>query len=218
LKRKTAQPSPVWPADAVERRPLDKLIPYARNARRHTDEQIARIAASMSEWGWTMPALVDESDVLIAGHGRVLAALKLGWGEAPVMIARGWTEEQKRAYRVADNRLSELSQWDNLLLASEFVELRDLRADLLEVTGFTAVELEAMLAPESDPAREWQGMPEFKQGNKTAYKTLAVHLKDEAAVKRFSELVGQPITDKTRFLWYPQAEIERYVDKRYSAE
>ena len=89
---------PQWPADAIERRPLATLVPYARNARTHSDEQIAQLAASITEWGWTMPILVDEGGMIIAGHGRVLAAAKLGIGEVPIMVARGWSDEQKRAY------------------------------------------------------------------------------------------------------------------------
>src|SRR5215831_15949715 len=77
-----------WPADQVEKRAVSALIPYARNARTHSEEQIAQIAGSIREWGWTMPVLVDEMGSIIAGHGRVLAALKLGLGEIPVMTAQ----------------------------------------------------------------------------------------------------------------------------------
>jgi hypothetical protein len=87
-----------WPADKVERWAIDRLIPYAKNARTHTDAQVAAIAASIREWGWTTPALVGEDGGLIAGHARVLAARQLGIAEIPVMVAAGWTEAQKRAY------------------------------------------------------------------------------------------------------------------------
>src|SRR3954451_22273524 len=87
--RAKPQQAPQWPADKVERRLIAKLLPYARNARTHSDAQIAAIAASIKEWGWTMPLLVDESDGLIAGHGRVLAAHLLRLTEAPVMVAAG---------------------------------------------------------------------------------------------------------------------------------
>ena len=87
-----------WPADKVERWSIDRLIPYAKNARTHTDAQVAAIAASIKEWGWTTPALVAEDGGLIAGHARVLAARQLGIAEIPVMVAAGWTEAQKRAY------------------------------------------------------------------------------------------------------------------------
>lgn len=103
--RAAEKPAP-WPADAVERRPLAALTPYARNARTHSDGQVAEIAASIREWGWTMPVLVDEAGGIIAGHGRVLAAQSLGLTEVPVMVARGWSDAQKRAYVLADNKLA----------------------------------------------------------------------------------------------------------------
>ena len=85
-----------WPADAVERRPVAALVPFARNARTHSDEQVAQIAASIREFGWTIPVLVDEQGTIIAGHGRVLAAQRLGIAEIPVMVAAGWSETQRR--------------------------------------------------------------------------------------------------------------------------
>jgi hypothetical protein len=93
-----------WPADKVERWAIDRLIPYAKNARTHTDAQVAAIAASIKEWGWTTPALVGEDGGLIAGHARVLAARQLGIAEIPVMVATGWSEAQKRAYVLADRQ------------------------------------------------------------------------------------------------------------------
>ena len=95
-----------WPADKVERWPVAKLNPSARNARTHPEAQIAQIAASIVEWGWTTPALVDEQGSLIAGHGRVLAARQLGLAEIPVMIAKGWTDAQKRAYALRRQQAS----------------------------------------------------------------------------------------------------------------
>src|SRR5215468_526674 len=105
-----------WPADAVQRFAVDKLIPYARNARTHSPAQIAQIAASIREWGFTVPVLIDEAGMIIAGHGRVLAAQQLGLGEVPVIVARGWTEAQKKAYVIADNKLTENGGWDEALL------------------------------------------------------------------------------------------------------
>jgi ParB-like chromosome segregation protein Spo0J len=81
-----------WPADKVERRAVKDLIPYARNARSHSPEQISQIAASIREWGWTVPILVDETGGIVAGHCRVLAAQKLGLADVPVMVAAGWSE------------------------------------------------------------------------------------------------------------------------------
>ena len=89
--REAADNQRSWPADKVERWAIDRLIPYAKNARTHTDAQIAAIAASIKEWGWTTPALVGEVGGLIAGHARILAARQLGIAEIPVMVAAGWS-------------------------------------------------------------------------------------------------------------------------------
>src|SRR5258708_637250 len=135
-----------WPADKVERWPIDRLIPYAKNARTHTDAQIAAIAASIKEWGWTTPALVAEDGGLIAGHARVLAARQLGIAEIPVMVAAGWTEAQKRAYVLADNQLAITgSGWDPELLRLELGELK-LGGFDLSLTGFGDLELRDLLA------------------------------------------------------------------------
>ena len=107
-----------WPADKVERWPIERLIPYARNARTHSDAQVDQIAASIREWGWTNPVLVGEDGTIIAGHGRVLAARKLAHPEVPVMVAAGWSEAQKRAYALADNKLALNAGWDEELLGA----------------------------------------------------------------------------------------------------
>jgi len=139
-----------WPADKVERRKIAELIPYARNARTHSASQVQQIAASIREWGWTIPLLVSEQDDLIAGHGRVLAAELLKLDEAPVMVARGWTPAQIRAYRIADNKLSLLSGWDDELLGLEFTDLRDLDIDL-GLTGFESSEIEKLMEGPKPP-------------------------------------------------------------------
>ena len=124
-----------WPADKVERRAVADLIPYARNSRTHSDAQVDQIAASIREWGWTVPVLCDEEGGIIAGHGRVLAAKKLGLADVPVMTAAGWSEAQKRAYVIADNKLTENGGWDNDILRVELAELQGLDFDL-SLTGF----------------------------------------------------------------------------------
>jgi hypothetical protein len=129
------------PADKVEHWPIDWLVPYAKNSRTHSEEQIAQIAASIKEWGFTTAVLVDEKGGIIAGHGRVLAARKLGIDTLPVMVATGWTEPQKRAYVIADNKLALNAGWDNEMLSLELGELGELGFDL-DLIGFTALELE----------------------------------------------------------------------------
>src|SRR5258705_6144548 len=119
-----------WPADSIERWPIKRLVPYARNARAHTAEQVDQIAASIREWGWTNPILVSEDGTIIAGHGRVLGARKLGIAEVPVMIASGWSKAQVQAYALADNKLALNAGWDEALLGLEFADLQELGFDL----------------------------------------------------------------------------------------
>ena len=132
------------PADKVEKWSIDKLIPYARNARTHSDEQVAQIAASIKEWGWTTPILVDEQGGIIAGHGRTLAAQRLKMTELPVMVATGWSEAKKRAYVIADNKLALNADWDNQMLALEIAEIGELGFDL-DLTGFSPDEIAALM-------------------------------------------------------------------------
>lgn len=145
-----AKPNSTWPADKIERRPVAKLVPYARNSRTHSPEQVDQIAASIREWGWTIPVLIDEKDGIIAGHGRVMAAHKLGIEDVPVMIARGWTEAQKRAYIIADNKLPLNADWDAELLKIEIADLKEDGFDL-DLTGFDKGEIEDLFAePEAE--------------------------------------------------------------------
>jgi DNA modification methylase len=127
--------------------PLAELVPYARNSRTHSDEQIEQIAASIREWGWTSPILVDEDGGIIAGHGRVLAATRLEMNEVPTLVARGWTEAQKRAYVIADNQIALNAGWDEEMLASELAAIRDMDFDL-DVIGFSLEELERLVPDE----------------------------------------------------------------------
>ncbi|MDB5243797.1 MAG: chromosome partitioning protein ParB family [Spirosoma sp.] len=206
-----------WPADAVERRPVASLVPYARNARTHSDEQVAQIAASIREWGWTVPVLVDEQNTLIAGHGRVLAAQKLGLVDVPVMVARGWSDAQKRAYVLADNRLALNAGWDDKLLGIELKGLKDDGFDI-GLAGFTVDEIEGIDAPPFDEEAAWDGMPEFEQPDVTSWHHVVVHFKDAAALAEFAQLLGQQMTQRTKSTWHPPIEDERYMDKRYSGE
>jgi ParB-like chromosome segregation protein Spo0J len=143
-----------WPADKVERRKVLDLTPYARNARTHSDEQVAQIAASIREWGWTVPILVDERGEIIAGHGRVLAAQRLGLVDVPCMVAEGWTEAQRRAYVLADNKLTLNGGWNDELLRVELQDLDAMGFDL-EKTGFGIGELSAIFdTPDFAPGTE----------------------------------------------------------------
>ena len=147
MKADTSALKTGWPADNVDRRKVADLIPYARNSRTHSAEQVAQIAASIKEWGWTVPVLIEPDGGIIAGHGRIMAAQKLGIVEVPCMVADGWSEGQKRAYIIADNKLALNAGWDDEMLRVELGELGDLDFDL-SLTGFSDLELEAFAPSE----------------------------------------------------------------------
>ena len=132
--------------DTLEIVKIDALIPYARNSRTHSDAQVAQIAASIKEFGFTNPVLIDGGGGIIAGHGRVLAARKLNMSEVPCIRLEHLTEAQRRAYVIADNRLALNSGWDTEMLKVEFADLQELGFDL-ELTGFDLDEIKELLAP-----------------------------------------------------------------------
>jgi hypothetical protein len=134
-----------WPADRVERWPIERLIPYANNPRVHTEADVEKLEASIGKFGWTRPPLVDEEGLVIAGQACVLAAKRLGLDTIPVSVARGWSEEEKRAYRVADNQLAARATWDFERLHNELEGLGATGFDL-DCIGFDADELERILA------------------------------------------------------------------------
>ena len=144
---KPAKPMPDhWPADQVERWPLAKLLPHARNARTHSEKQVDQLAASMREFGWTIPVLVDEAGTIIAGHGRVLAAKRIGSIETvPVMVAVGWDEERKRSYMLADNKLALNAGWDEVLLGVELADLSKIPTVDMAAVGFSERELQRLI-------------------------------------------------------------------------
>ena len=132
------------PAENIEIWDISRLIPYARNSRTHSDAQISQLAASIKEWGWTVPILIDETGMIIAGHGRLAAAQKLNYKQVPVVIASNWSEEKKRAYVIADNKLALNAGWDTELLALEIQELKATDFNL-SILGFTDEELNNLI-------------------------------------------------------------------------
>ncbi len=226
------------PKPAIAFRKLDALAPDPRNARTHSPDQVAEIAASIRRFGWTNPVLAD--DLIRAGHGRTAAArLIYGAGErihmapgperggallpdghVPVIDCSGWTEEERIAYGLADNKIALNAGWNEDALRDQFSLLEGMNFDL-DLTGFDMGEVTMVIAAGgegTDPYTEWQGMPEFAQQDKRAFRSIPVHFKDQDAVDQFAALIGQTITPQTRYAWYPEIEIERYADKRYEAE
>lgn len=162
------------PADKIERRAIEELIPYARNSRTHSDAQVAQIAASIKEWGWTMPILIDESGGIIAGHGRVMAARSLGHKDVPVVIASGWSDAKKRAYVIADNKLALNAGWDDEFLRLELSDLRESEFDMALI-GFDAKDFEKIMEGiEAD-------LPDLPDGDREPFQQMTFTLHDEQA-------------------------------------
>lgn len=165
-----------WPAAAVEMRPLTDLLPYAKNPRTHSAEQVALLKRSMLEFGFTNPVLVNEEGVVIAGHGRLLAAKALRYERVPVMTATGWTPAQVRAFRIADNQLTMLGEWEETLLSEEVLFLDGEDFDL-ELLGFSEEELAALE----------RGLGEEEE-EETAEDSQTVSLADRFGIPPFSVL------------------------------
>mgnify|MGYP000969801031 FL=1 len=143
-----------WLADKIEQWPTAKLVPYARNARTHSDAQVAQIAASIAEFGFTNPILAGSDGIIVAGHGRLAAAQKLGLDAVPVVVLDHLTPTQRRALVIADNRIAENAGWDEELLRIELEGLQDEGFDL-DLTGFDADALAELIAGD-EPVNEGQ--------------------------------------------------------------
>ena len=186
----------------IEQIAVDSLIPYARNSRTHSDEQTVQIAASIREFGFTNPVLIDSDGGIIAGHGRVFAARKLKLDVVPCLRLSHLTDTQKRAYVIADNKLALNAGWDEELLALEFAELGDLGFDL-ELTGFSLDEIEA-LTPEvippgltdEDAVPEVQPDPISKLGDVWLLGKHRVMCGDSTSIETVEELMGGGLADQ----------------------
>jgi ParB family chromosome partitioning protein len=149
------------------------LIPYARNSRTHSEQQVAQIAGSIREFGFTNPVLIDSENGIIAGHGRVMAAGKLGLDEVPCIRLGHLTETQRRAYIIADNKLALNAGWDDEMLGLELSDLREADFDF-DVMGFTEEEIGAFDVDESE-------MPDLSDGDKQPFQQMTFTVHDEQA-------------------------------------
>lgn len=181
-------------ARRIELWPLDRLVPYARNARTHSADQVAQIAASIAEFGFVNPILVDSRDGIVAGHGRLLAARKLGLAEVPVIVLDHLSETQRRAYVLADNRLALNAGWDDEMLAAELAEIEGDGFDL-GLIGFNEQELAALLAEpdegQAEPGEEEVPLPPAKAVTQSGdlwlvgpHRVLCGDCRDQAAVAK----------------------------------
>jgi len=142
-----------WSADEIVIKKVSDLTPYAQNSRIHTAEQVAQIAQSIETFGFTIPILIDENGVIIAGHGRVMALDRLGKDQAPCIVAKGWSEGKRAAYVIADNKHTLNGKWDYEKLGEQFKFLENLDFDIT-LTGFSLDEVEDVLS-------EWDTDHEF---------------------------------------------------------
>ncbi len=210
-------------ADHIELKSVDELIPYSKNARLHSEAQVAQIAASIIEFGFTNPVLIDGEKGIIAGHGRLMAAKKLGLKEVPVVVLDHLSETQKKAYIIADNKLAENAGWDEEILASELADLKDENFNL-DLIGFEDQELEKIFANlyDKNEEQETEEIPELEEkpisksgdvwilgkhklicGDSTDQKTYQILLGDELADMLFTDPpynvnYGSSVKDKIR--------------------
>ncbi len=194
----------------------DKIKPFKDNPRLHSDDQIKQIANSIKEFGFRVPLAVDEDFTILAGHGRYKAAVSMGMVEMPVVQHKDLSPAQKKAFVIADNKITLNSTWQENLLWEQIKSLDELGFNL-NVLGFDNAELLPMLDDNTvtDFASEWEGMPDYESEDVSAYRTIRVHFESDRDVEVFAKLVKQKITDKTKFIWHPQQENLDAESQRY---
>jgi hypothetical protein len=201
---------------------ISDLLPDPENRRKHNPRNVGMVVDALQRVGAARSIVIDEKGVILAGNGVVDAAAEAGIHRVQVIESdgstlvavrrRGLTDEQKRDLAISDNRTGELAEWDIEQLASD-------RADGLDLSPWFSENEQARLFQEADdPAAHYQGMPEFDQEDQEAWKTLKVHFASKSDLEAFSRLVNQTLTEKTRSIWFPPAEIGRYADKAYISE
>ena len=171
-------PAPLT-AKRIEMWPLERLVPYERNARTHSPEQVAQIAASIQEFGFTNPILVDGADGILAGHGRLAAAKDMGLAEVPVIVLDHLNPEQRRAYVIADNQLALNAGWDTELLQSEVMALNLADFDL-SLLGFDDDRIAELLEGGAD-VKELEEMPALPSGDREPFQQMTFTLHDDQA-------------------------------------
>tara|TARA_R110002126_G_scaffold289307_1_gene443991 strand:+ start:34 stop:669 length:636 start_codon:yes stop_codon:yes gene_type:complete len=197
---------------------VNDLIPYINNSRTHSDEQVTQVASSIKEFGFTNPVLIDAKGGIIAGHGRVMAAKKLGMEQVPCIELTDLTEAQRKAYVIADNQLALNSGWDFDLLKMEIEGLQELDFNI-DLLGFDEGDLMQINLDsetgETDADEEWDDMPEFDQPDATSFRHVIVHFENNDDVAEFFSIIGQSHTDKTKSIWFPEQDRMDTESKRY---
>jgi hypothetical protein len=204
---------------AFETWPIDRLIEYARNPRKN-DHAVDRVAAAIREFGFRVPIVAKSDGLVVDGHLRLKAAKKLGLAEVPVILADDMTDAQVKAFRLSVNKVAELAEWDDELLALEFDELKEMNFDL-QLTSFTDGEISNLFLDreqgETNAAEEWQGMPEFEDPD-PCFRKVVVNFDSEEDVAVFFKAIGQKDTGKTKSIWFPEKERRDLESLRWAAD
>lgn len=199
---------------------LSEIKPYEKNPRQKRD--IEKVAQSIKEFGWQQPIVVDKGNVIVVGHSRYEAAKMLGHEKVPIVIA-DISPQKAKAYRIADNKTNQYSDWDFTKLHKELGELLDENYDLSNL-GFEEAELESIITFDRgdgdwlDTKKEWEGMPEFEHDDLSPYMAIRVNFVNKEAVEKFFQLIRQDYTEKTKYIWFPRIEKNVLKDKGYVTE
>lgn len=202
---------------AIKYKKTADLVPYANNSRLHDETQLGQLVASINEFGFTNPVLLDGANGIIAGHGRVMAANVLGLETVPTIELQHLTDEQKAAYVITDNKLAQNAKWDDEILRLELQSLSDADYDL-SILGFDEASLSRLLdvAETADAFEEYNQAIEYENKNANPYKSLIVHFENEQDVDNFKHLIKQNFSNSAKYIYHPlqirkETESKRYV-------
>ena len=202
--------------------PVEQVIPNPKNPNTHPQYQVELLAKILVAQGWRAPITMSRrSGFVVRGHGRLKAAIMAGFEHVPVDYQDYQNEASEWADLVADNRIAELAEIDMDLLRKGLEEFSMDDFDM-ELSGYSIVELDRLLEQSdftaaNDALAEWDGMPEFEQ-DKKSFRKIVMHFRNQEDLDEFASIMGQTITDKTKYLWHPAAEDEHARDYRYVVE
>jgi hypothetical protein len=201
---------------AIKYKKTADLVPYANNSRLHDETQLGQLVASINEFGFTNPVLLDGANGIIAGHGRVMAANVLDLETVPTIELQHLTDEQKAAYVIADNKLAQNAKWDDEILRLELQSLSDADYDL-SILGFDEASLSRLLdvAETADAFEEYNQAIEYENKNASPHKSLIVHFENEQDVDNFKHLIKQNFSNSAKYIYHPLQVRKETESKRY---
>lgn len=200
--------------------PISDVTPDPDNVRQHNEHNLGAIVGSLRKYGQQKPVVVNAEGVVIAGNGTLAGALELGWSHIAVSRSE-LTGADATGYAIADNKTTDTSEFDPDGLARHLEALAEIDLDAALATGHTKLEIDRMIAElhaegiANDPDTTWQAMPTCVSEDQTAWGSVRVNFASAEDQQQFAKLIGQTLTDKTRSIWYPPAEIGHYADKVY---